>query len=221
VGGVIVIAYLGWVVYGWLRPLTPREVCDRFGQAKTAQDAKKYCTLNLHPALDAIFRQNLPDTDDPFEYTQETEAPPDVGGYFVGIRFHIYVPEARRRVQFDAVLHLIKSDGWKVEDIYFTSMERNPLPGWISLARDYHFLLDQPAAGGQFVNPAQPPGGPPVGAVKAKEWYQNQAVTSVARPAVFGIGRLVSGRGGKWLGGLILAIGAGVAALWRKSRQAR
>ncbi|MFQ3594188.1 MAG: hypothetical protein SNJ82_13495, partial [Gemmataceae bacterium] len=211
--GVLVLAFFGWIVYSWLRPLTPREVCDRFDQARTAQEAKKYCTLNLHPFVDAVYRQNLPDSDDPFEYTQESEAPADVGGYFVGFRGQYYVPEERRRMQIDGVIHLIKSDGWKIEDIYFLSVDRQPLPEPISVASNYHLFLDQPPGGRQFAHPAQRPEAASVGANRAKTWYSdpNLQITAGRVTALW----FISG-GGKWLGGILLAACAAVAAFWKK-----
>lgn len=207
--GVLTVAFFGWIVYGWLRPLTPREVCERVDKAKTAQEAKKYCTLNLHPALEAIYRQKLPDSDDPFEYTQESEAPADVGGYFVGVRWQGFIPEERRRVQIDGVIHLIKSDGWKIEDIYLLSADRQPLPEPFSLASSYHLFTDQQPATGQVVQPASRS----VNSNRAKAWYDDPNLKKLGGRAT---AHWFSSGGGKWLGGLFLAACAAIAAFWKK-----
>jgi hypothetical protein len=171
----LAVAFVGWLGYEWLRPLTPREVCERFDNARTAKEASPYCTLNLQPALETIFRrQQEVHPKDKFEYTQEGDAPANLGGYFVGARGQIYFPEENRFKQIDFIYHLIKSDGWKIEDMYVLSLERQPLPGPISIARKYQLLIDQ-NAGGEVQEAARngPAGAAPV---QAKQWYDNRGV---------------------------------------------
>ncbi len=202
--GIVVLALLGWGAYEWLRPLTPREVCDRFDKAKTAKEAFPYCTLNLHPAVEALYRQQTPDSpDDKYEYTQEGDAPANVGGYFVGVRAQFYVPEERRRVQIDGVFHLIKSDGWKIEDMYFFSVDRQPLPEPISIARDYPVLLGQQRDGGQLAQPPRTAVVSSTNTKQAKDWYSNPANQ---RLAVRGIGSFLAHGGGKAIGVVLLAV---------------
>jgi len=193
--------------------LTPREVCERFDRAGTAKDAKRYCTLNMHAAVEALHRQKLPESDDPFEYTQESEAPPGVGGYFVGLRGQYYVPEERRRVQVDGVIHLIESDGWKIEDVYFLSIDRQALPQPLSLAGNTHLLGDpQPGANPQ-AQPARPQGSSPATMTQAKAWYDNRGVQHAAGR---GIAHFLSSGGGKAVGVILLGV---VVAVFRFGKE--
>lgn len=202
---VLLAGFLGWIVCWWLTPFTPREVCERWDSARTAQEAKKYCTLNMHHVVDQMFNDPGPDTDDPVEFTQEGDAPPNVGGYFVGVRMHFYSPEVRRRVQVDTVIHLIKSDGWKIEDIYFLSLDHQRLPEPISLA----WL----AANRGLGQPTSPPE-PAAGGTTAKEWYTNPKIQkNVGRGA---LSWLAHGGGGKWLAGIGVAFLAAISALWKQ-----
>lgn len=215
VAAVLLFGLLGWLGYSWLRPLTPREVCECFDRAKTAQEAKRYCTLNMHSAVDALHRQKLPESDDPSEYTQEGDAPPGIGGYFVGVRSHQYVPEERRRIQVDGVIHLIQSDGWKIEDFYILSIDRQQLPEPISLARNPQLLGDsQPGA-----NPPNPPNRPATAqgsstkTTQAKAWYEDRAVQYAAGR---GLTQFFASGGGKALGMILVAA---VLALFRFGKE--
>lgn len=210
---VLVLAFLGWLGYEWLRPLTPREVCERFDKAKTAKEACRYCTLNFQPAAEATFRQtNQEHPEDQFEYTQESEAPADVGGYFVGVRVQLYIPEQRRCMQLDGVYHLIKSDGWKIEDMYFLSVDHQQLPQPISVARDYPQLQGQ-QPGGQVAQQAPRNGPATTTSVQAKQWYDNRGVQQAAGR---GISHFLASGGGKALGAILLAALVGVLRFGRE-----
>lgn len=209
---VLVFAFCGWLGYGWLRPLTPREVCERFDNARDAREATRHCTLNLHPAVEEMFRR--PDQkhpEDKSEYTQEGEAPPGVGGYFVGVRGQLYIPEERRRVQLDGVYHLVKGDGWKIEDMYVLSVDRQPLEQPISLARDYLRLQGQGDA--QPAQPASRTGSDQGRPTQAKAWYESRGAQQAAG---HGIARFLSSGGGKALGLILLGV---IVAVLRFGRE--
>ena len=150
-----------------------------------------------------MFRQpQQPDTDDQFEVTQGGDAPPDIGGHFVSFRGRIYIPEERRRVQLDGVFHLIQSNGWRIEDMYFLSADRQPFPQAISMARDFNLLLEpQPVAGNPLVHaPLQPA---VLNAVKAKAWYEH-------RVPLVGVAKIISAffssKAAKTIGAILLVV---------------
>lgn len=119
-----------------LRPLEPREVCERFLQAKSESAIKGYATLNLLPAMRALARLNdNPKAELEWELTDDGPAPPDVGGYFVG--FRMLLTEGGRPMREEGVFHLVMRDSqWKIEEVYFTSINDQSLNPWITLSRD-------------------------------------------------------------------------------------
>ena len=134
-----VLVFFGFAVLPLL-PLEPREVCVRFEKAGSAKEAARYTTANLVPALQALER--LKDTGEVglFELTDEAPAPPEVGGYLVGWRS--VSKEGGRQVQMEGVYHLFQWSGeWKIEDLYITTFDRQELPQWVSLARDYQQIV--------------------------------------------------------------------------------
>jgi hypothetical protein len=138
------VALVGVLLYSWFRPLTPREVCERLDEAKSLKEAFRYMTLKLRPAFEAMEKDGGIDEGSPSEYTREGEAPAGLAGYLVGVRTHFYSPEEKRKVQIDGVFHLVDSDGWKVEDLYFCGLDHQSGTHVLSMARDYHLLLNPP-----------------------------------------------------------------------------
>lgn len=144
-----------WLISWCLKPLTPRQVAERFVAAETADEMLRYTTLNLHPAIRSL---PIPDeADDPadrFELTQDRPAPADVGGHYVGCRLQFRDTESKQWVQLDGVFHLIETDGWKIEDFYINGVNNEALETPISMARDFRKVLaSQPPK-------AKPPGQP-------------------------------------------------------------
>lgn len=158
-----------------LRPLEPREVCERFVAANSSKEGEKYVTLNLVPALRAL--DKLPQNDDPFDFelTEENLAPADVGGYFVGCRGSFV--EAGQHTQIEGFFHLVQRNGeWKIEDIYFTAMNRQPLERWVSMAQDYQMMLNPSApqtvpGGAPPARPGLAPSSPSKGSAKSSGPY--------------------------------------------------
>ncbi len=231
-GAPLALLAFGALVVGPLLPLEPREVCERFGRARTAKEAQAYCTLNMQPFLEAAFRQQQSsDSKDSFEFKQEGDAPAEMGGYLVGFRGLFYFPEKRRQTQIDGVFHLIKSSGWKIEDMYLVAVDHQQLEEPISVAHYYLLLQEQQPQPQQVAQPdpayettnqpqprqlARPLAGSETskGAPsKAKEWYSDPKVQAGAGRAA---SRLLVYEGGKPLMALLLAVGAGVAALFRR-----
>lgn len=131
-----------WLISWWLTPLTPRQVVQRFVVAEGAEEGFEYTTLNLKPALRAL--EQVEDTSDPsdrYELTQDKPAPPDVGGHYVGFRYHFRDTGTKQLIQGEGVFHLIDADGWKIDDLFFTGFNGEALPEPVSMARDYRKLV--------------------------------------------------------------------------------
>ncbi len=150
------LAFLAFVVEP-LRPLEPREVCERFAAARSAKDAAQYVTANLAPALRLFDADDADDGGDllRFELTDEAAAPADVGGgHLVGCR--VSFAEGGGVRLLEGVFHLVDWGGaWKVEDVYFTAVNRQPLEPYLSLARDYERLVPPPAKAAAKGGPAR------------------------------------------------------------------
>ena len=189
-----------------LIPLEPRQVCEKFNQARTEQEMKKYATLNLWPALATLAR--MEDSEDPgeFELTGEEPAPANVGGYLVGHR--MVFKEGNNHTQIEGVFHLVDRQGeWKIEDIYFTSIDRQPLENWLSIAKDYQQLAATAREKGKAAAP--PKSSTKTPASGQKEWYENRGFQHSAGR---GIAHFFSSGGGKVVGVVLLGI---VVAVFR------
>ncbi len=104
-------------------------------------------------------------------------------------------------MQFDGVYHLIKSDGWKIEEMYCVSVDRQQLPQPISIARAYALLLGQ-QPGGPFAQHAPRNGPAATTPTQAKAWYDSRGVQQATSR---GIAHLLTSGGGKALGAVLLA----------------
>jgi hypothetical protein len=144
----LLLAGVGYGVYWtWeqLRPATATEVCKKLDEVKTAADAKKYVTPRMHPLIDAMFAEGVSNPNDHAEWTQEIDGPrPDTK--LVGFRGTYFVPEAGRRVRIEAHFVVVKSDGWKVDDMVITGVEGASLPGPVSLVDEHRRSLAPPRA---------------------------------------------------------------------------
>jgi hypothetical protein len=203
VGGVVglaVLAAVAYFLYEAVRPLTPREVFDRFDRAKTAADAKRYATPNFHPVIDAV-ANSFDEPADDVEYTHDGPAPAEFGGHFVGMRGHLFVPEAGRRVRIDAVVHLLDRDGWKVNDLIYMAADGRRLDPPVSLAAEVR------GAGG----PAGRAG--PAGQA-TRAWYENK---TNQRAAAFGVLAALKAGGLKYALGVLAVVGGGLWALLRRA----
>lgn len=236
------VAFLGLVVAP-LMPLEPRQVCERFNAAPSAHEAARYTTLNLVPALEALYAENDLGEPSDFELTDEAEAAPEFGGYLVG--FRVAFVEAGQPVQMEGVYHLVNFTGeWKIEDLYFTTIDHQPLEAGIRLSTDYVALLRQPRPAP--VDPGDPPqedpawswqgpasagGTQPVGPRWSSPSPGNEprpetrgwsASESFLRGLVYSLVSRSQASGGKTLKqlvtGVVLAIGAGIASLWWKPK---
>lgn len=134
---------LGFVVAPFW-PLEPREVCQRFVEARTAQEAQAYATTKLWPAIEAMFAQkDDPDFQGRFDLTDEAEAPPAIGGYLVGYRLYAE-PKGEAAFLVEGFFHLKQIEGtWKIEDWYFTSQNNEPAAEPVSMAANYRTMFSR------------------------------------------------------------------------------
>lgn len=164
-GAVALIGGLVYLGYEWLRPYTPLEVCQKFNAAKTPAEAKKCTTPRMHKLVDELFKDQTPD--DPntaFEFTRESDGP-DPGVKLVGFRGSMWVPEAGSRLQMEGHFRMVRTGGWKADDMVFTGAEGVAVEAPVSLVDESHrgtFRTSGPTAtpkaGGATKTPlTQPP----------------------------------------------------------------
>jgi hypothetical protein len=106
IGAVALVGWLGYLVYNWVRPYTPMEVC--------------------------VKDQTPDDPNLTFEWTRESDGPA-AGVKLVGFRMSIWVPEAGRRVPMEGNIRLIQSSGWKADDLVISGVEGVAMDGPVSL----------------------------------------------------------------------------------------
>ena len=133
----IAVGVVGYWLYGAFRSPTAIEVCRKLDGAKTAEEAKKHVTARMHPLVDAEYAAGQhADPNTEFVFTQEVDGPkPDTK--LVGFRGFFFLPEAGRRVWIEGHFIVVKSDGWKVDDMIVTGAEGVSLPGPVSLVEEY------------------------------------------------------------------------------------
>lgn len=119
-------------------PAGPREICNEFLAADTLDEAKQYATPNMTPIirqfelLETLTKQlpELQEDENDIEYvklTDESEAPPDVGGYLVGYRSNM-PDEAGGTFTMDGYFHLLEVKGeWKIDSWIITQFNNQPL----------------------------------------------------------------------------------------------
>jgi hypothetical protein len=196
------LVFITFVVFPLL-PLSPRQVCERFVQAKTEGEMKRYTTNNLWPALSAVERHHRDWGD--FELTEEGPLP-ELGGYAVAWRWVKRV--AGQDMRAEGIFHLVeRPDGWKIEDFYVTVVNGRPLEPPAALSVNYPQMETGPV---DKVAPSGSPERPGVQAAKGPK----------AKPKSNSLEDLFRGGRGaavlKGLGVILAALGAGVAAVWRK-----
>jgi hypothetical protein len=131
------VGWLGYMVYNWVRPHTPLEVCEKLNEVKTAAEAKKYTTPRMHQWLDEIFKDKTPDDpNNTFDFTRESDGP-EASVKLVGFRMSMWVPEAGRRFPMEGYVRLVQSGGWKVDDFVLSGVEGVAMDGPVSLVDEF------------------------------------------------------------------------------------
>ncbi len=144
VGLLLGIAAAGYGIYEWVRPENASEICKKFADAKTLAETKRHATPRMYPVLDWLEANKSPDDpNDVFELTQEVDGPkPDTK--LVGFRGSWFDQEAGKRLQIEGHFTMVRADGWKADDWFFTGVEGVSLPSPLSLV-EYHRLNIAPA----------------------------------------------------------------------------
>lgn len=140
------LVILGFVILPLL-PLEPRQVCQRFVEAKTLSEAERYTTINLLPALTRIFA--LPDDDNfrgKFELTDEAWGATKLDEYFVGWRACLV--QNGEPLTIEGAFQLVNYDGpWKVNEwLIMVPQENQAEPGWIAISKTYETLFPAPVS---------------------------------------------------------------------------
>ena len=199
---VVVVGAAGYGLYQLFRPLSATDVCKKLDDAKTAADAKKYATPRMHPLIDAMFADKAGlDPNDTHEWTQEIDGPqPDTK--LVGFRGTYFDQEAGQRVRIEGHCRVVKSDGWKVDDMVVTGVEGVSLPGPVSLVDEYRG--------------AAPPPKPPTRSEKG--WASRKSMPSTYQVTDT---RNWLERNSKVIGGVVFLLFIGAANVFREWRQRR
>ena len=180
-----------------LIPLEPRQVCEKFVQASSESELRKYTTANLGPALKELAKSTDQNSQSKmtFELTDEAPAPEGVGGYAVG--FRMMQMQKGEASAGEGLFHLVHWDGqWKIEELYLTALNRQPLEPWFALSRDYSQLA-QPASANSSV-------------AQQQHWYNDPKTSQVVRGTGM-IARANWSKIAKSCGAVMVAIIAGFA----------
>ncbi len=200
------LALVGFLVfvmgplYELTRALEPAEVCEKFNKGATAQEMADYSTVNLAAARDTLATLPKENGLRDFEMTgKEKQAPPEIGGYLVGMRG--WPLWSGRRTQVEAFYHLLsRNNQWKVEDIYIVPWDRQAVEVEVALSARYDLL--KPSIGSAPAQPAPEPSGK-IGTTKLA---QGMGPTTSKPVSVSGTNTTTL----KWLGG---ATGLGTLAM--------
>lgn len=208
---IALLVFLNFIVTPFL-PLEPREVCNRFVTASTAEKAGKYTTTNLWPALDTLTESGeAPWKRGTLTLTDEAIAPKDVGGYLVGFRSHRKAAAGPELVE--GVFHLVDWQGkWQIENVYVTATDGRQLAEWLALSQ--HPYAFDGLRGSQRIT------GDSVQTTSTSDkLWNNSAVEQLKKhpaPVYFGLKALFTSAGMKKFGlVLLVGIGAGISALVR------
>ena len=163
------------VIYGFivlpLLPLGPRQVCQKFIDASTMDEMRKYTTTKLWPALAAMdAHKNDPDSKvgakDRFDLTEDVDNPLGLGGHGVGYR--MYSEEKGGAHVLEGFFYLVNQGaGWKIDELYFTSFDNQQAQNPIPVSSNYKEIF---GAGDSSQNLAAASGTPsPVGPATGKQ----------------------------------------------------
>ena len=153
-GSPLALLQLAGIALAFL-PVGPRDVCTEFLAADTAEEAKQYATSNMTPIirqfelLETLIRQmpELQEDENEIEYFKlidESEGPPDVGGYLVGYRATM-PDEVGGTFTMDGYFHLLEIQSeWKIDSWIITQFNNQPLDnGPTSMLTFYKEITDE------------------------------------------------------------------------------
>lgn len=135
-GVVLALAFCAYCLFQWARPLSAKEVCERFGVCKSATDAKSYVTARMYPVVDAFFAEGDADPNIEASFTDEVEGP-QPGTKRVGFRLQGFMQEAGGRVGLEGYFALVSTGGWRIDDIVISGLDGASMPGPASMVEAY------------------------------------------------------------------------------------
>lgn len=124
-------------------PKSPVEPCYRYFAAKDIIELRAISTSNLHPIFNAMFQGPVHNLGQNMRFIDQSPAPTKFQGHFVSFYFED-LDDNQRSISIEGVFHLLDTGGWKIEDIYFLSMNNQPLEKPISMAHGYWTLIGKP-----------------------------------------------------------------------------
>jgi len=134
--GLAAALVMGVIWYFIPSPQSPVESCYRFFAAKDIIELRAISTPNLHPIFNAMFQGPVHNLGQNFRFIDQSPAPSRFQGHFVSFYFED-ADDQQRPVSMEGIFHLLNQGGWKIEDIYLTSLNNRVLDKPISMAHEY------------------------------------------------------------------------------------
>lgn len=134
--GLATALVLGLIWYFIPSPQSPVEPCYRFFAAKDIIDLRAVSTPNLHPIFNAMYQGPVHNLGQNLRFIDQSPAPSRFQGHFVSFYFED-VDDQQQPVSMEGIFHLLDQGGWKIEDIYLTTMNNRVLDKPISMAHEY------------------------------------------------------------------------------------
>lgn len=130
-----VLGSIGLIIYviHWLfAPLGPRQIVERFLEAKTNVESKRYVTERMYPLF------NQPDSPtnagDESVIIGESAVAGKSDEYHVGVRANFFEPSIGRRMEMECVFHLVTRKGtWAINDIFVLRVDGEQLGRPVSI----------------------------------------------------------------------------------------
>jgi hypothetical protein len=132
--GTCIVASIA-LAYSLLRPLTPREVCEKVTAAKSVAEAEPFVSRSVRALLSDLFRQRLgvrPSTEST-EWLGEEDAPPHLGGRYVYCRSRSWDSVGGDSDVGRMAFYVVKTDAWRIEDVFVLEMNGRAFEPPVSL----------------------------------------------------------------------------------------
>src|SRR5262249_37336066 len=122
------------------------------------------------------------------------------------VGFRMVLVKGAEPMSVEGLFHLVDRDGyWKIEDLYFTSVNRQELERWIIFSRDYQQFAAAPST--------SKPAAKSSGATQPNQLNLQKALMSSRGAGVLALKALGTTKIGKIVGGILLLILVGAGRL--------
>jgi hypothetical protein len=136
-GLLVIVGFVIVPLHSLFRPLTPREVCERFARADEVKDVEgmnRYSTMNMREAVLASTKLPVAEGDRAYYEFTEEGPPPDAPDTYL-VAFRLFSTQGGKRSKLEGVYHLVQRyNAWKVEDVYLVSVDGQALPHWVAVS---------------------------------------------------------------------------------------